>query len=285
VLGVIPLKDGLQQRTPRIAALLKTKPAGKPPADSLVTHFEPQSEMAEAYRALRTSILLPSAGTPPHTIVVTSPMPQDGKTLTSINTAIVLAQQGKKVLLVDADMRKPSVHVPFGIRPQGGLSALLGGGSKLNAAVSKTRQPNLLVLPAGALPPQPSELLSSPLMQELFAGWREEYDHIILDSPPVLSVTDAVLLSVQADAVLLVVRANHTATGAIRRARDLLLHVGSNVQGVVLNAVNMASLGDYYSGSRYRLYYTDSKHNGDGRALRREEDDQQELRSTGTDGA
>ena len=119
-------------------------------------------------------------------------------------------------------------------------------------------------------------------MQQLFTGWREEYDHIILDSPPVLSVTDAVLLSVQADAVLLVVRANHTATGAIRRARDLLLHVRSNLLGVVLNAVNMASLGDSYSSSRYSLYYTDSKRNGDSRALIEEENDKQELRSAGS---
>jgi polysaccharide biosynthesis transport protein len=283
VLGVIPLNDELEkQRKPRIALLLKAKPSGKPTTTSLVTHFEPQSEMAEAYRALRTSILLPSAGTPPQTIVVTSPTPQDGKTITSINTAIVLAQQGKKVLLVDADMRKPSVHLPFGIHPQAGLSSLLGGGAKLNAAIFKTRQPNLWVLPAGALPPQPSELLSSPLMQELFQGWREEYDHIILDSPPVLSVTDAVLLSVQADAVVLVVRANHTATGAIRRARDLLLHVRSNLLGVVLNAVNMASLGDSYSSSRYSLYYTDSKRNGDSRTLIEEENDKQELRSAGS---
>src|SRR5271166_2894587 len=280
MLAMIPVKGELQRQAPRrVTGLLKGSLPEQASAVSLVTCLEPQSEIAEAYRALRTSILLSSAGGPPHSIVVTSPMPQDGKTMTSINTAIVLAQQGKKVLLVDADLRRPSVHLSFGLRQQLGLSKALSGGADAETATFSTRQRNLFVIPAGALPPQPSELLSSALLQELLSKWRDEYDHVIIDSPPSLSVTDAVLLSVQADAVLLVVRASQTTTGALLRARDLLLHVNCNLLGVVLNAVDLASLGDYYSGSRYSLYYTDSKRKGSGRAQAEEDDGQDVPRS------
>ena len=280
MLAIIPLKSELQKQGPRSSrALLKARLPDWTAGVSLVACLEPQSEMAEAYRALRTSILLSSAGGPPHSIVVTSPIPQDGKTMTGINTAIVLAQQGKKVLLVDADLRRPSVHLSFGLRQQLGLSNVLSGGADAGTATFATRQKNLFVMPAGALPPQPSELLSSALLQELLAQWRDEYDHVIIDSPPTLSVTDAVLLSVQADAVLLVVRASQTTTGAVVRARDLLMHVKCNLLGVVLNAVDLASLGDYYSGSRYSVYYTDSKRKDSRRAQTEEDDGQDEPRS------
>jgi succinoglycan biosynthesis transport protein ExoP len=280
MLAMIPVKDELQRHAPRrVPGIPKGSPPEQAPAISLVTCLEPQSEIAEAYRALRTSILLSSPGGPPKSIVVTSPMPQDGKTMTSINTAIVLAQQGKKVLLVDADLRRPSVHRAFGFRQGPGLSNVLSGGADAGTATFITRQQNLFVMPAGAMPPQPSELLSSTILQELLSQWREEYDHVVIDSPPVLSVTDAVLLSVQADAVLLVVRANQTTTGAVLRARDLLLHVNCNILGVVLNAVDFASLSDYHSGSRYGLYYSDSKRKGPGRAQAEEDDGQDEPRS------
>ncbi len=280
MLAMIPMKGELQRPTPRrVTGLLKGTQQEQVPAVSLVTCLEPQSEIAEAYRALRTSILLSSAGGPPHSIVFTSPMPQDGKTMTSINTAIVLAQQGKKVLLVDADLRRPGVHRAFGLRQQLGLSNVLSGGADVGMATFTTQQRNLFVMPAGAMPPQPSELLSATLLQELLTQWRDEYDHVIIDSPPALSVTDAVLLSVQADAVILVVRANQTTTGAVLRARDLLLHVKCSLLGVVLNAVDLASLGDYYSGSRYSLYYTDSRRKGASRAPVEEDDGQDEPRS------
>jgi capsular exopolysaccharide synthesis family protein len=260
MLAIIPLKTGLQKQGAGMAsALLKPMSPEKTPAASIVTYLEPQSEIAEAYRALRTSILLSSAGGPPHTIVFTSPIPQDGKTMTSVNMAIVLAQQGKKVLLVDADLRRPSLHLSFDLRQQPGLSNVLSGNAEARIATVPTGQRNLFVVPAGALPPQPSELLSSSLMEELLAQWRDEYDHVIIDSPPVLSVTDAVLLAVRADAVLLVVRSGQTTSGAVRRACDLLLHVKCNLLGVVLNAADLASFGDYYSGSRYSAYYSDSK--------------------------
>ena len=141
------------------------------------------------------------------------------------------------------------------------------------------------MVPAGTLPPQPSELLSSTLMQELLSRWRDEYDHVIIDSPPVLSVTDAVLLSVQADVVLLVVRAGQTTTGAVRRACDLLRQVKCNLLGVVLNAADSASLGDYYSSSRYSLYYSDSRRKGSDRSQTQLEDSQDEPRAGSSGGA
>lgn len=260
MLAVIPVKGELAKaHSLRPAALMRSTAPEVNRTANLVTYLEPQSEIAEAYRALRTSILLSSAGGPPQVIVVTSPIPQDGKTMTSINTAIVLAQQGKRVLLVDADLRRPSVHGSFGVRGDIGLSNVLSGNTSSASATVATRQRNLFVLPSGALPPQPSELLSSAPMQELLTRWREEYDHVIIDSPPVLSVTDAVILSVQGDAVMLVVRSGQTTVGAVRRARDLLLHVKANVLGVVLNAADLTSLGDYYASSRYSLYYSDSR--------------------------
>jgi len=283
-LAMIPLKGELQRHAPRnVPGLLRGAVTESLPAVSLVTCLEPHSEIAEAYRALRTSILLSSAGGPPRTIVVTSPMPQDGKTMTSVNLAIVLAQQGKKVLLVDADFRRPGVHRSFGLRQQPGLSNVLSGGDDARTAIFTTRQQNLFVIPAGALPPQPSELLSSDLLRELLSQWRDEYDHIILDSPPALSVTDSVLLSVQADSVLLVVRPRQTTTRAVLRARDLLVQVRCNLLGVVLNAVDLVSLGDYYSGSRYRAYYADSKRSAR-KPVQAEEADGQDLPRSASSG-
>jgi succinoglycan biosynthesis transport protein ExoP len=269
-LAVIPVKNELKVTLAyRATTLRKATSQDGAPETALVAYYEPQSEIAEAYRALRTSILLSSAVRPPQSIVVTSPLPQDGKTMTSINIAIVMAQQAKRVLLVDADLRRPSIHRAFQLRPEVGLSDVLSGGASVSSAILATRQRNLFILPSGSIPPQPSELLSAPLMQDLLRRWREEYDHIIIDSPPVLSVTDAVLMSVKADAVILVVRSGQTTTNAVRRARDLLTHVNANLLGVVLNAADLTSLGGYYSGSQSSAYYTDSKRkdssNGNGR--------------------
>jgi capsular exopolysaccharide synthesis family protein len=182
--------------------------------------------------------------------------------MTSVNTAIVLAQQGKRVLLVDGDLRRPSIHKTFGIRPLVGLANVLTGGAQPEDAIQPTFQPKLSLMPAGPLPPHPSELLSSTLMQELIQRWREEYDHVIIDSPPCLSVTDAVLLSVQVDIVILVIRSGQTTNAALRRTRDLLMYVKANLMGIVVNAVDLASPDYYYyyyAGSKYGYggYYTD----------------------------
>jgi len=264
-LGVIPLQsafDGPFTGTAK-AHLLKKVPGNTTGPRPLISFLEPQSEIAEAYRALRTSILLSSVSHPPRSILVTSSVPQDGKTMTCLNIAIVLAQQGKRVLLLDADMRRPNIHKAFGLSPQVGLSNILTGGATESEAVQPTIQPNLFVIPAGPVPPHPAELLSSSLMQDLLKKWRDEYDHVILDSPPVISVTDPVLLSVQADAVILIVRSGQTTAAHVRRTRNLLQSVNASLLGVVVNAADLSSpdYHYYYYGSSNRYYTEHGKNN------------------------
>jgi capsular exopolysaccharide synthesis family protein len=261
-LGVIPLQslfDGA------ITSIAKARLLNKLPRDAgsprpLICYLEPQSEIAEAYRALRTSILLSSVSQPPRSILITSSLPQDGKTMTCLNVGIVMAQQGKRILLVDADMRRPSIHKVFGLKGHTGLSSILTGGAKTGDAIQATVQPNLFVIPAGPIPPHPAELLSSSLMQDLLRKWREEYDHVIIDSPPVISVTDAVLLSVQTDATLLVIRSGQTTSAHVRRTCNVLQSVKANVLGIVVNAADLTSPDYYYYDyrSKYR-YYAEKK--------------------------
>jgi capsular exopolysaccharide synthesis family protein len=248
-LGTIPLQlssNGyLRKRLRTMSA--ETEKSESP---ALVTHARPKSEAAEAYRALRTSILLSSFGAPPKVILVTSPLPQEGKTTISANCALVLAQRGNRVLLLDADLRRPGIEKLFGIKARGGLSTLISGVDKLeDVLVASTEVPNLWILPAGPIPPQPVELLGSTVMKDHITRWRDEFDHIIIDTPPCLSVTDAVVLSPEADRVILVARAGKTTKPALRRACDLLLHVNARVMGIVLNALDLRSGGGYY-------YYT-----------------------------
>ncbi len=239
--------------------------AGRADGIELVSHSRPKSEMAEAYRALRTSILLSSLGAPPKVILVTSALPQEGKTTTSINSAIVLAQKGARVLLVDADLRRPGIHQKMGLKPRAGLSTLLAGSETFdNLVIPSPQLPNLFVLPAGPAPPHPAELLGSELMKNYLTQWRERFDHILIDTPPVLSVTDAVLLSVDADSVVLVIRSGQTTKEALRRARTLLTQVNARMMGVVLNAVDLQApdLHYYYYGTKYGgQYYEETPRN------------------------
>jgi len=221
-----------------------------------VTQVRPQSQMAESYRALRTSLLLSNLGAPPKVIMVTSARPQEGKTTTSINTAIVLAQKGVRVLLVDADLRRPSVHKALGMGPRSGLSNVLTGSATLQQTITTSPiLPNLFIMPAGTPPPNPAELLASSNMRDLLTELREMYDHIVIDTPPTLSVTDAVVLSPRADATILVIRSGHTTKQALRRARDILMQVNAHVAGVLLNAVDLTS-PDYYYYYEYQGKYS-----------------------------
>jgi succinoglycan biosynthesis transport protein ExoP len=211
--------------------------------------------MSESYRALRTSLLLTSVGAPPKIVLITSALPQEGKTTTSINVATVLAQKGTRVLLIDADLRRPSIHKTLGMGPRAGLSNVLTGGVSLQqATVRSSALPSLYILPAGTPPPNPAELLASSQMVDMLAELREQYDHIIVDTPPTLSVTDAVVLSTRADAVVLVIRSGQTTKPALRRARDILAQVNARVAGVLLNAVNLDS-PDYYYYYEYQGKY------------------------------
>jgi succinoglycan biosynthesis transport protein ExoP len=220
-----------------------------------VTQVRPQSQMAESYRALRTSLLLSNLGAPPKVIMVTSARPQEGKTTTSINTAIVLAQKGVRVLLVDADLRRPSIHKTLGMGPRSGLSNVLTGSATLQQTITTSPiLPNLFIMPAGTPPPNPAELLASPNMRDLIAELRGLYDHVVIDTPPTLSVTDAVVLSPRADATILVIRSGATTKPALRRARDILMQVNAHVAGVLLNAVDLTS-PDYYYYYEYQGKY------------------------------
>jgi len=251
-LGLIPM--GSRAEATKGARRLAIAPSRE--AVELITQVKPQSQMAEAYRALRTSLLLSSLGAPPKIILITSALPQEGKTTTSINTAIVLAQKGVRVLLIDADMRRPSVHKSLDLpAPLKGLSNVLTGTSSIPDAITIAPQlPNLWVLPAGSPPPNPAELLASANMRTVLSQLREQYDHIVIDTPPTLSVTDAVVLSTRADAVVLVIRSGQTTKTALRRARDLLTQVNARVCGVLLNAVDLAS-PDYYYYYEYQAKY------------------------------
>jgi capsular exopolysaccharide synthesis family protein len=251
-LGMIPLgsKSAREGPNPKRLVIASSKEAVE-----LVTQVRPQSQMAESYRALRTSLLLSNLGAPPKVIMVTSALPQEGKTTTSINTAVVLAQKGVRVLLIDADLRRPSIHKTLGMGPHSGLSNVLTGSTTLEQAISDTSiLPNLFVLPAGTPPPNPAELLASSNMRDVLNQLRGQYDHIVIDTPPSLSVTDAVVLSPRADAVILVIRSGQTTKQALRRSRDVLMQVNAKVVGVLLNAVDLSS-PDYYYYYEYRGKY------------------------------
>ena len=268
-LGIIPLSTKLMAKNrknghPRLS--LSSRSSESTDSLALITFVRPRSELAESYRSLRTSILLSSLGSPPKVILVTSALPQEGKTTTSVNSAIVLAQRGGRVLLMDADLRRPGVHTALGLRNTLGLSTLMTGGDGFEDAIVSTEIPNLFVLTAGPPPPQPAELLGSTLMKDYLVRLREAFDHIVIDTPPALSVTDAVLLSVEADSVLVVIRSGQTTKAALRRVRDLLCGVNARVAGVVVNAFDLHSASSYYYqyDSKYygRYYEDDTARNG-----------------------
>jgi polysaccharide biosynthesis transport protein len=251
-LGMIPLGS---RSTREMGANQKLALASSKEAVELVTQSRPRSQMAESYRALRTSLLLTFAGGPPTVILITSALPEEGKTTTSVNSAIVLAQKGTRVLLIDADLRRPSIHKTLGMGPKIGLSNVLTGAATLQQAIiPSTILPELFILPAGTPPPNPAELLASAKMKNVLSELRKQYDHIVIDSPPTLSVTDAVVMSTDADAVVLVIRSGHTTKPALRRARDILLQVNARVCGVLVNAVDLNS-PDYYYHYEYQGKY------------------------------
>jgi len=222
----------------------------------LVAQHLPKSQMSEAFRALRTALLLSQADHPPQVILVTSALPREGKTTAAANLAVTLAQLGDRTLLVDADLRKPGVGRLLNMTDgkYAGLSSYLAGVSSLDlVTVPHPTIPNLVAVPTGPLPPNPADLLSSHKLADALQHLRSEYKFIVIDSPPIMAATDAVILSVQADGVLLVVRSGETPKEAFTRARDLLVSVKCHLLGVVLNAVD-ANAPDYYYSYRYYPY-------------------------------
>ncbi len=222
----------------------------------LVAQHLPKSQMAEAFRALRTALLLSQPDHPPQVILVTSALPREGKTTAAANLAVTLAQLGDKTVLVDADLRKPGVGrlLNLGTGKYAGLSSYLAGASTLDlVTVPHPAIPNLAAIPTGPLPPNPADLLSSHRLADAVAELRTKFKFIVIDSPPIMAATDAVILSVQADGVLLVVRSGETPKEAFTRSCDLLTSVKGRLLGVVLNAVD-AGAPDYYYSYRYYPY-------------------------------
>ncbi len=215
---------------------------------------QPGSPLAESYRTLRTSILLSTPGHPPQVLLVTSSQPNEGKSCTSLNLALTLAQRGGRVAIIDADLRKPGVASLLGLANGKGLSGVLTGAYHLEVAMQQLEDlPNLWVLPAGPRPPNPADLLSSPGMRGVLEELRSRFEHVILDSPPVLLVTDATVLSTLVDGIVVVVESGVTARGAILRARKILESGGGKVLGAVLN--KMDSRREGYYGSPYARGY------------------------------
>ncbi len=255
-LAVVPAFDDSNGDGYRKKSLSNALGNGRAGHVELVAQHLPKSQMSEAFRALRTALLLSQAGKPPQVILVTSALPREGKTTAAANLAVTLAQLGDRTLLIDADLRKPGVGRLLNMNggKYAGLSSYLAGVSSLElVTVQHPAIPNLSAIPTGPLPPNPADLLSSHRLADAIAELRTKFKFIVIDTPPVMAATDAVILSVQADGVVLVVRSGETPKEAFSRTRDLLVSVKCHLLGVVLNAVN-SSAPDYYYSYRYYPY-------------------------------
>jgi capsular exopolysaccharide synthesis family protein len=253
-LAMIPASRG--------GARLKGLPQGNPgPGEStaLAMIDDVRSPIAESYRHLRTSLLLSSAGQPPKTILVTSSQPSEGKTTTAINTAYMLAQTGAEVLIIDCDLRRPRLHAQFEVPNSKGLTTWLSGERVLdNLLQTSPRTANLKILTSGPVPPNPAELIGSEEMRRLLGQLSERFAHIIIDSPPAISFTDASILSTMVDGVMLVVHGGRSSRAVVRRAKQQLLDVGAHIFGVVLNNVKLETQDYYYSGYYSNYYSTET---------------------------
>ncbi|HEY2964580.1 MAG TPA: polysaccharide biosynthesis tyrosine autokinase, partial [Pyrinomonadaceae bacterium] len=254
-LAVIPSALGTNRRRLLAGPGALQKKNGHPSDNpELLMNVDSRSPLAESYRHLRTSVLLSTAGRAPRSLLVTSSLPGEGKTTTAVNTAFSLAQTGASVVIIDADMRRPRLRSIFGLADRGGLSSILSSElseAEVMAMVTKEEATGLNVLTAGPIPPNPAELLGSDQMRRLLATLQSQFTHVVVDSPPVSSFTDGVLISSMVDGVLLVVHGGKSSRHVVKRSRQLLQDVGAKIFGVVLNNVNLQSHDYYY----YQRYY------------------------------
>lgn len=225
---------------------------------SLITVKNPKSPVSESYRTLRTNIQFSSFDNKIKTIVVTSSGPSEGKTTTACNLAVSMAEAQHKTIIVDCDQRRPKVHKVFEISNEKGLSDFLIGESSLDDVINKTSINNLYVLPSGTRPPNPSELLASIKMRQFLDYLKENFDYIILDTPPVIMVTDAQILSQYADGCILVVASKESDKEAAVKAKKLLENVNAKIIGVVLNKLERTGKG-YYEYYYHYYYGSDNK--------------------------
>lgn len=228
-------------------------------AGRLVTHYKPKSPISEAYRTVRTNLQFADPDKSLRTFLVTSSGPGEGKSTTAANLAIALSQQGSRTILIDGDLRRPMVHKIFNLDKNRGLTNLLVGKLKLEEVIQTSSITNLDVITAGVLPPNPAELLSSKRMKELNIALKSRYDVCVYDSPPLIAVTDAAIISKELDGVLLVIKAGQTHKEALGRTLDLLENVRARILGVVLNGVSKdTSYGSHYYYNDYYNYYGDN---------------------------
>ncbi|MDX2034609.1 MAG: polysaccharide biosynthesis tyrosine autokinase [Blastocatellia bacterium] len=267
-LGVIPTLEGegkakrlLSKGAGGSTELAPTGMSGGASNGSVIlTQVEANSSIAESYRQLRTALMLSSAGHAPRTLLFTSSQPAEGKTTTSVNTAISLAQTGSAVLIVDADLRRPRVHKVFGLKNNVGLSNFLAGEGDL-ATMIQVAMPNLYVLPVGPLPPNPAELLGSAKMKQVIETLSANFDYVVIDSPPVSSFADSLILSALVEGVIIVVKAGLTPREMAQRTKAHLQSVGAKILGVVINQIKLQPHDYYYYSTYYSRYYYG---NGDG---------------------
>lgn len=220
----------------------------------LITQYSPKSTASESYRGIRTSLLFSSADKPPKIILISSAGPSEGKTLTSTNLAITMAQAGSRVVIVDCDMRKPKVHKMFGIGRDKGMSSVLVSNDLeevLQDVIIHSDIPNLDVIPCGPIPPNPSEIIGSQKMSRIMEILQEQYDRIIVDSPPITAVTDSTVLAKFVDGVMLVVHAGVTPRQVVKTGLEQIQGVDANILGAVLNDVDTGKESYYY----YQYYY------------------------------
>ena len=219
---------------------------------NLVTQNDPKNPGAEAYRVIRTGIQFAQAGKELQTIALTSCTPNEGKSTTIANLAVVLTQAGKSVLLIDCDMRNPTVHKNFNLSNKIGLSSCISMGTAVADAVQETGIEGLYALTAGVIPPNPSELLGSERMKNILQRAKEEYDYVLIDTPPVLPVTDSLVLGRMVDGLILVIDSGEIKVEMAREVKNQLVHAGANILGVVLNKVRSEHHGYGYG---YYYYY------------------------------
>lgn len=252
-LAAIPTIDSMPKR--RLLLVGSTKEDQFDANRQLLINKDTRSSLAEAYRQLRTSILLSTAGHPPKSLLITSSLPAEGKTTTAVNTAISLAQTGAKVLVIDADMRRPRLHSIFNKSNAQGLSTILSNEfekDEILEIIQKDEESNLNLLPSGPIPPNPAELIGSSQMKNLLVLLEDNFTHVVIDSPPIASFTDGVLIASLVDGVILVVHSGKSSRQVVHRSRQLLQDIGSKIFGVVLNNVNLSSQDNSYY---YQSYY------------------------------
>ena len=256
------LEDRLKVPVLGSVALIKSANKSKKfknDVDSNLIISKESSSYVESYKTIRTALLLSSAENPPRRMLVTSAVPGEGKTTTAANLAVTIAKTGKKVLLVDSDLRRPKVHKLFDLDNSTGLSSILAGIIETKTFLQQGPVDTLSIIPSGPIPPDPAELLSSKKFEELIASWSTEFDFLILDSPPVLSTPDSLLLSRLVDGTILIANFNKTTFDAAQKAIKSFADINTHILGIIINKVNLSKSSYYYYDYSHNYYYYKSE--------------------------